>query len=409
MEKKTIIYEAESMDDPVMEPASGATAVKVNPDKESDHRFLKTGIVAGAGLAAGVLGSYLAFKPDHIDLGSLFGGDESDKSNDVEIMVDKDMKMASRVNDSMSLEEAFSIARDEIGGGGLFMWNGQLFGTYTETEWGNLSNEEQKEFWSSVSISPYGEEKPATEFDFSDLQVATTVNDEMSFGEAFMNAREEVGAAGVFYWHGNPYNTFNKEEWAELSTEQKDDYLSNIVETGHSGSHEYHPNDSQYGFQNDNLNSGSEGQVFIAEPLNLSDAQNDNLNYAVSSGNDDVLVAGIPDQDQSNIILPPAEPVSEHITEFAYADGLEMDKLNERQDELNSQMQSLQDEADKMNVQGHLHKLAGIVDIGQQILNVGVDFGLVPGFASKIYGRVFQGAHLASDVGDSIKTLHDNP
>jgi hypothetical protein len=209
MEKKTIIYEAESMDDPVIEAASGAEAAKVSTGKESDHSYVKTGIIAGAGLAAGVLGSCLAFKPDYVDFGSLFGGDEGDNGHEVEIMVDKDMKMASHVNDSMSLEEAFSVARDEIGGGGLFMWNGHLFGTYTESEWGNLSNAEQKEFWGSISISPCGELAPDSGFDFGDLQVASTVNDDMSFGEAFMTAREELGAAGIFYWHGNPYNTFN--------------------------------------------------------------------------------------------------------------------------------------------------------------------------------------------------------
>ena len=408
MEKKTIIYEAESMDDPVMEPSSGSATVKVSPEKERDHRFVKTGLVAGAGLAAGLLGSCLAFKPDHLDLSDLFGGEESSKNHEVEIMVDKDLKMASHVNDSMSLEEAFSVAREEIGGGGMFMWNGQLFGTYTESEWGNLSNEEQKEFWSSISISPYGEDKPAPDFDFGDLQVATTVHDDMSFGEAFMTAREELGAAGIFYWHGNPYNTFNKEEWADLSADQKEDYLSQVVESGHGSNHDYNQEHFHQATPDENMNPGIQEQVFIAEPLTMTDVTENNLNAAITSDSEDVLVAAIPEQD-SNVILPPTEFASGPLPEVTYADSLEMDKLNERQDELNTQMQSLQDEADKMNVQEHLHKLAGIVDIGQQILNVGVDFGLVPGFASKIYGRVFQGAHLASDVGDSIKNLNDHP
>jgi hypothetical protein len=156
------------------------------------------------------------------------------------------------------------------------------------------------------------------------------------------------------------------------------------------------------------MNPGIHEQVFIAEPLIITDVTDNNLNTAISSDSEDVLVAAIPEQD-SNIILPPSELASGPLPEVTYADSLEMDKLNERQDELNTQMQSIQEEADKLNVQEHLHKLAGIVDIGQQILNVGVDFGLVPGLASKIYGRVFQGAHLASDVGDSIKNLNDHP
>lgn len=39
-----------------------------------------------------------------------------------------------------------------------------------------------------------------------------TVNDDMSFEEAFAAAREEVGAGGIFVWHGEAYNTFYAEE-----------------------------------------------------------------------------------------------------------------------------------------------------------------------------------------------------
>lgn len=44
------------------------------------------------------------------------------------------------------------------------------------------------------------------------LTSAGTVNDNMSFNEAFAAAREEVGAGGVFAWHGEYYNTFYEEE-----------------------------------------------------------------------------------------------------------------------------------------------------------------------------------------------------
>jgi hypothetical protein len=38
--------------------------------------------------------------------------------------------------------------------------------------------------------------------------IATGVNDEMSFGEAFAAARAETGPGGVFTWHGQNYHTF---------------------------------------------------------------------------------------------------------------------------------------------------------------------------------------------------------
>jgi len=41
---------------------------------------------------------------------------------------------------------------------------------------------------------------------------AGTISDDMSFGEAFSAAREELGAGGVFAWRGEYYNTFYEEE-----------------------------------------------------------------------------------------------------------------------------------------------------------------------------------------------------
>lgn len=56
------------------------------------------------------------------------------------------------------------------------------------------------------------------------VQVATTVNDDMSFGEAFAAARAEVGPSGCFEWHGNLYSTYTAEEWDGMTTEQRAEY-----------------------------------------------------------------------------------------------------------------------------------------------------------------------------------------
>ena len=52
------------------------------------------------------------------------------------------------------------------------------------------------------------------------LKVAT-VDDSMSFGEAFESARAQVGAGGVFTWHGNIFNTYTADEWKAMSAEDK--------------------------------------------------------------------------------------------------------------------------------------------------------------------------------------------
>ena len=58
----------------------------------------------------------------------------------------------------------------------------------------------------------------------NEVQVATSVNDDMSFGEAFAAARAEVGAGGVFEWHGQIYNTYTAEEWNNMTDEEKAEF-----------------------------------------------------------------------------------------------------------------------------------------------------------------------------------------
>lgn len=60
------------------------------------------------------------------------------------------------------------------------------------------------------------------------VAVATTVDDSMSFGEAFNAARDEVGAGGVFEWHGYIYSTYTAEEWDSMSQEERDEYGSHF-------------------------------------------------------------------------------------------------------------------------------------------------------------------------------------
>lgn len=53
-------------------------------------------------------------------------------------------------------------------------------------------------------------------------------HDEMSFDEAFAAARNEVGAGGIFRWHGRYYGTYTKDEWQNMSQAEKDDYAQRL-------------------------------------------------------------------------------------------------------------------------------------------------------------------------------------
>ncbi len=63
----------------------------------------------------------------------------------------------------------------------------------------------------------------------ADIDVAGKVTDTMPFGVAFEAARNEVGIGGVFNWHGRWYNTFRKDEWADLSLDQRAEYAQMIT------------------------------------------------------------------------------------------------------------------------------------------------------------------------------------
>lgn len=49
-----------------------------------------------------------------------------------------------------------------------------------------------------------------------------------SFREAFQAARAELGAGGVFRWHGNIYNTYTKDEWNAMTTEEKNLFAQRV-------------------------------------------------------------------------------------------------------------------------------------------------------------------------------------
>ncbi len=69
-----------------------------------------------------------------------------------------------------------------------------------------------------------------------------------SFQEAYMAARAQVGAGGMFEYNGKLYSTYTKEEWNALSPEERNDYQNLVRETApdnftaahhHSSSHSH--------------------------------------------------------------------------------------------------------------------------------------------------------------------------
>ena len=70
------------------------------------------------------------------------------------------------------------------------------------------------------------------------VEVASNVNDNMSFSEAFASARAEVGPGGVFVWNGNVYSTYYEEEWDNMTDEQKEEFSDAVHNTASSTTEE---------------------------------------------------------------------------------------------------------------------------------------------------------------------------
>ncbi len=71
----------------------------------------------------------------------------------------------------------------------------------------------------TASLHPYVDDE---------VQIATSVSDDMTFSHAFAAARAEVGSGGAFEWRGNLYNTFTAEEWDSMTPQQHAEYGSHF-------------------------------------------------------------------------------------------------------------------------------------------------------------------------------------
>lgn len=132
------------------------------------------------------------------------------------------------------------------------------------------------------------------------VDMAESVNDDMSFGEAFAAAREEVGPGGVFEWHGNLYSTYTSEEWEAMSNEDRQEFANNVagsqvnddnhedsgheqtsegIDNGEDGGHEPASNENVSGEESGN----EEIEVQIHEVGSIANDEGEIMNVAVAT------------------------------------------------------------------------------------------------------------------------------
>ena len=160
------------------------------------------------------------------------------------------------------------------------------------------------------SVSGASEMEPHTIVG-QDLEVATGVDDSMTFGEAFRTARMETGAGGVFVWHGHTYGTYYSSEWDNLSDDEKEQYWANVNHTSQSIAQE------------------EQEQEIVDEP-DLQDA--DLLDGGELAADNEDEVADIEPEplDESDEALAEIEPLEE----VGELDEVELEPLDEIDDSL---------------------------------------------------------------------------
>ncbi len=125
---------------------------------KQNRKWVDAGIGAGTGVAAGIIGTLFtsgtiqATSEDSENGGNEEGHEVVDDGLTTPVVTDGTLSIAHNVNDNMSFGEAFRVAHDEVGPGGVFEWHGQLYGTYTEAEWNSLSSEERMEYSSHLRV-----------------------------------------------------------------------------------------------------------------------------------------------------------------------------------------------------------------------------------------------------------------
>jgi hypothetical protein len=128
---------------------SGKKAIKVSKLTKKQKELLLSSGVGFAGLAAGAGAFTMLSFNDAPDAGE---NAEVTVSGEETVVLELDTPVAASGAGSMSFNQAFAAAREELGPGGLFVFEGDVYHTYTASEWNNMSPADQTDFSSSITV-----------------------------------------------------------------------------------------------------------------------------------------------------------------------------------------------------------------------------------------------------------------
>lgn len=118
--------------------------------------------------------------------------------NNPVIVLHDEAPTASHVSDDMSFKDAFAVAREEVGPGGVFVWHGKSYNTYTTEETNAMTAEQKNDFIASVGNTEMEDHTISTndvdivKIDGGNSTVPTTTNE----SETTTNADREAIQTG---------------------------------------------------------------------------------------------------------------------------------------------------------------------------------------------------------------------
>lgn len=116
------------------------------------------------------------------------------------------------------------------------------------------------------------------------------VGNGQSFGDAFNEARAQVGPGGVFQWHGRLYNTYTEEEWNAMSDEEKNEFARAVAndERAHKDDFAHQPSS---GHATEAETHHDEADAAQARPASYKE-EDVTVAHSGTQGDDDVHVVG---------------------------------------------------------------------------------------------------------------------
>lgn len=123
------------------EPAPAQTTATPPVNDKTDHTWQKVTIGGVAGIVIGAAVSYAGTAKADAD-----AADDDAADGNGNPLIDDSIDIAANVNDDMTFSQAFDAARQEVGPGGVFIWQGRIYNTYTAEEWDNMTTAQRDDF-----------------------------------------------------------------------------------------------------------------------------------------------------------------------------------------------------------------------------------------------------------------------